>query len=140
VQGSTLAQTLLGIALLQNPDGEGKHAEALRWLSEASSRGGARAAFHLGVMYESGLGVPPDYRRARELYEQAARHGEFLAAVSLARLLSSDKLGAPDVEEATYWYREAVSQEDRVGACPELQEAREYLAARRGRVQDERQP
>jgi localization factor PodJL len=78
-------------------------------------------------MYERGLAVATDTRRARHLYERAAQRGEFLACVWLARLLARDADGGPDQEGALRWYREALSQATRVRDTPELEEARTYV-------------
>jgi TPR repeat protein len=130
--GSLPAQTVLGICLLEGTAGAADHAEAFRWLSAAAERGAARAMAHLGTMYEHGLSVVADGRRARELYEGAARQGEFLACVWLARLLSGDEV--PDRDGALRWYRAGLSQATAVGECTELEEARAYVAAH---VEDE---
>jgi TPR repeat protein len=125
--GSTPAQAILGICLLEGIDCAADYAEAFRWLSAASTRGAARAMAHLGTMYERGLAVPADLDRARELYEAAATRGEFLACVWLARLLAGEGAGGPDQKGALRWYREALSQADRVQDCAELEEARTYV-------------
>ena len=115
--GSLPAQSVLGICLLEGID------------SAASTRGASRAMAHLGAMYERGLAVPADLGRARELYEGAATRGEFLACVWLARLLAREDASHPDQEGALRWYREALSQADRVQDCPEVEEARTYVEA-----------
>jgi TPR repeat protein len=76
--GSLPAQTVLGICLLEGVDCAADYTEALRRRS-ASVRGASRAMAHLGTMYERGLAVPTDLERARDLYESAAKRGEFLA-------------------------------------------------------------
>jgi TPR repeat protein len=132
--GSLPAQAILGISLLVGIDCAIDYAEAFRWLSIASTRGASRAMAHLGTMYERGLAVPADLERARELYEGAATRGEFLACVWLARLLAREGASAPDQEGALRWYREALSQADRVQDSPELEEARTYVESHsRGR-------
>ncbi|MET0555709.1 MAG: hypothetical protein ABW221_21905 [Vicinamibacteria bacterium] len=125
--GSLPAQTILGIRLLEGIECAADHAEAFRWLSAAAERGAARATAHLGTMYERGLTVAPDVGRARALYERAAGSGEFLARVWLARLLSGQ--APPDSDAALRWYRAALSQAHAVEDCPELEEARAYVAA-----------
>ncbi len=124
--GSTPAQALLGICLLEGIDCAVDYTEAFRWLTAASARA-SRAMAHLGTMYERGLAVPVDLERARELYESAAKRGEFLACVWLARLLKREGASGPDNNGALRWYREALAQADRVQDSPELQEARTYV-------------
>ena len=121
--GSTPAQAVLGICLLEGIDCPTDYAEAFRWLSAASRRA-PRAMAYLGTMYERGLAVPADLERARALYEGAAQRGEFLACVWLARLLAREGASGPDQQSALRWYREALSQADRLQDSPELEEAR----------------
>lgn len=130
--GSTVAQCILGITLLQGVDVEPDYSEAFRWLSRASENGAARATLHLGTMYEKGLFVAADALRARDLYQVAAKQGEFLGAVFLARILANGICGYVDEEAAVRWYRKAVSQEASVLGCPELDEARSYIASHEG--------
>ena len=127
--GSTPAQAILGICLLEGIDCAADYPEAFRWLSAASERGAARAMAHLGTLYERGLAVATDARRARDLYERAAKRGEFLACVWLARLLARDGDGGPDQEGALRWYRAALSQASLMQDSPELEEARSYVGA-----------
>ena len=123
--GSTVAQTVLGISLLESRDYPG----ALRWLTAAAENGASRAMVHLGRMFEAGFEVAVDLSRARGLYERAAERGEFLACVLLARLLASGQGGNLDQIGALRWYREALSHSG-VEDCPELEEARAFVAAR----------
>jgi TPR repeat protein len=127
--GSTPAQAVLGIRLLEGIDCPSDYSEALRWLSAASDQGAPRAMAHLGSMYERGLGVVADVARARELYERAATRGEFLACVWLARLLARGDRGAPDHKGAVRWYRAALAQADTAAESPEVGEARSYVEA-----------
>jgi TPR repeat protein len=55
-----------------------------RWL-KVEERGDAEARFHLGQMYEQGLGVDADLPRAQALYLLAARQGEPRAQFALAQ-------------------------------------------------------
>jgi TPR repeat protein len=41
----------------------------------AAARGHGLAKQQLGIMYENGFGVPKDYSKARELYEEAVTSG-----------------------------------------------------------------
>ena len=128
--GSLPAQAVLGIRLLEGIECAVDYDEAFHWLSAASERGASRAMAHLGTMYERGLAVGLDARRARALYERGAQRGEFLACVRLARLLTGDD--PPDSDGALLWYRAALSQAPSVQECPELEEARAYVATHPG--------
>ena len=77
-------------------------------------------------MYESGLGVPVDLARARELYEASALRGEFFGCIFLARLYASGKAGPKDLSAAASWYQKAIEMD--VVEGPELEEARAFLA------------
>jgi len=72
-----------------------------RWI-RAAEGGGADARYHLGLMYEHGLGVDADNASARYWYGVSAQQGHAQAQLALARL--SEALGAPD---AYKWYRSA---------------------------------
>ena len=127
--GSIVAQSVLGIVLLDGIGCDADYAEAFHWLSAASERGASRAIWHLGRMYEAGLHVAVDPHRARSLYERAASRGEFFACVYLARLLASGQLGTISDEEPLRWYRAVLAQAPDVQDCPELEEARSYVAS-----------
>lgn len=45
----------------------------MQWLQLAASRGAVPPKHYLGMMYESGIGVPVDYNMARDLYIEASR-------------------------------------------------------------------
>jgi TPR repeat protein len=54
----------------------GNYAEAQKiWLLDAK-KGNADAQNNLGVLYEKGLGVPPDLTKARDWYLKAANGGK----------------------------------------------------------------
>ena len=52
------------------------YAVAKDWYEKAIAAGHARANFSLGALYEEGLGVPKDPRKALELYRVAKERGE----------------------------------------------------------------
>jgi TPR repeat protein len=125
-RGSLAAQSILGLSYLHGEGVAQDLEEAFRWLTSAAERGAARAEAWLGSMYESGLGVPVDLVRARALYQGAASKGEFFGCIFLARLLARDVAAAGDRTEASRWYAEAIKMD--VAPCPELEEARRFLA------------
>lgn len=57
----------------------GRYAEAKAMLDRAASQGYPRALIQLGYMYDRGLGVPRDPKRARECFGEAARQGYVFA-------------------------------------------------------------
>jgi hypothetical protein len=58
---------------------DGRYADAKTMLEEAASQGYGGALLQLGYLYDRGLGVPRDRRRAREYFEQAATKGYVFA-------------------------------------------------------------
>jgi TPR repeat protein len=54
---------------------EPNHVEAFKWYSEAAKKSHKEAIYHLGLLYEMGLGTSQDYQRAIQLYEQAGQLG-----------------------------------------------------------------
>lgn len=125
--GSVVAQTILGICFLDGIGVEVDYGEAFRLLSHAANKGAMRAQSNLGRMYAEGLGIPKNLSTAVSLYECAAEAGEFFAQISLGRLYSEGDGIEPNPVAARKWYLEAIKQEDRVGDCDELDEARSYL-------------
>lgn len=125
-RGNIVAQSILGICLLEGFGVDRDYAEAFRWLRAASASGAPRAAWHLGTMFEHGLGTREDLRRARELYEFAADRGEFFACVLLARLYRYARGVHEDVSAARPYYSKAASMG--VDECPELVEARQFIS------------
>ncbi|MGC4072545.1 MAG: TonB family protein [Nibricoccus sp.] len=72
--GDAAAQLALGIAAEDNetkPDYEA----AAKWYQRASSGGSGAADWQLGMLYETGEGVPQSYDQARACYERAVERG-----------------------------------------------------------------
>lgn len=109
----------------------GQFEVALKAWTEAADAGSAAAAFNLGVMHDSGTGMPRHAALAAGWYRRAAEAGDLGAQVALARLSEAGGPGLPaDVEEARLWYRVAAA---RTAVDPGdeslLRQARERLAA-----------
>jgi TPR repeat protein len=126
--GSVVAQGILGISYLYGLDTSKDYAIALRWLTSAAARGASRPTFHLGRMHEEGWGLPVDYKRAGQLYQEAADRGEWLAYIHLARMFRYGRGTDTSKQAALEWYGCAVSESETIAPCPELEEAREYVA------------
>ena len=60
--------------------------QAAKYLNIAAEGGKAEAYTVLGVMYESGFGVPKDIRKAREMYQKAVDMGDEAAVEYLENL------------------------------------------------------
>jgi TPR repeat protein len=123
--GSTVARSVLGIALLHGYECAPDHVEAFRLLSLAAERRAPRAMVNLGLMYEQGLGITVDIQRARQLYQAGAEAGEFFGCIFLGRLLANGHAGESSRAEALKWYRRAAEQN--VESRPESDEAKAYV-------------
>jgi hypothetical protein len=62
------------------------YAEALKWFSRAAEQGHAGSQNNLGIMYNSGLGVPKNTTEAIKWWRKAADQGYPDAIESLKRL------------------------------------------------------
>ena len=81
-RGSQGARAMLG--LLDGRRDKEQTVRAMTWLQEAADRGRPEAQFQLGFQYETA--PAPDFRRAFELYEKAARQDYPMAQGNLATL------------------------------------------------------
>jgi uncharacterized protein len=76
------------------------------WLAEAE-KGDVEAQYHVGKIYEGGLGTAPDYAQAAQWYAKAAATGHSPSQFSLAALHEKG-LGVPaDRKKALELYRKA---------------------------------
>ena len=111
------------IAVYQSRD----YAAALSRLDVLAAAGEPRAQTILGLMHESGEGVPPDPARAAEWYRRAAEQGYDPAQYALANLYRAGRGVPKDEEEAAYWYRAAAERGNRWAAArldwPDAEEA-----------------
>jgi tetratricopeptide (TPR) repeat protein len=83
---------------------------AFRLLTPLAERGDARAQHNLGVMYDSGRGIPQDYPKAWKWYRRAADQGIPEAQHNLG-LMHAYGQGVPqNYPEAAKWYRRAAEQ------------------------------
>jgi hypothetical protein len=75
----------------------------LPWYELASKQGHALATNNLAYLYDLGLGVPQDRRRAADLYLQSANLGWPEAMWNLANMYGAGQLGPTDFEAAWVW-------------------------------------
>jgi TPR repeat protein len=110
--GNVKAEEFLGFVYLT---GLNDPQQAMIWLHKASDAGSAHAAYQIGHMYMSGMGVARDISEAVKWLGLAANRGDFPAANDLGFLYSH---GNPqlvkDPVEAMKWYRKAADQGDYV--------------------------
>ena len=85
-------------------------ADDLNLLRKQATEGDAAAQYLLAVKYDSGQGVPRDYREALAWYSKSAEQG-FAAAKNNIGVLYQLGQGVPrDFKEAIKWYRLAAQQ------------------------------
>ena len=104
-----------GIAAFQRQD----YVAASRIFIPLAERGNAAAQAHLGLLFETGRGVPQNYTEAAMWYRRAAEQGDTRAQYSLG-LLYDRGFGVPqDIVEASKWLNLSTA-----AAPPPVREAR----------------
>jgi len=68
------------------------------------------AQSNLGLMYAKGDGVPQDYAKARQWYEQAAAQGNAAAQNNLGTLYFKGEAVPQDYVLARHWYEKSAAQ------------------------------
>jgi TPR repeat protein len=85
----------------RKPGAPERRRDPVRW-DKAAEMGDASARFHLGLMYEKGLGVVSDAQKSEVWYLASARQGDIRAQLALARLYEGTNR-----DLAVDWYRRA---------------------------------
>lgn len=79
-------------------------------LRKSAEAGDASARNELGLLYYEGKGVPQDYRRAKEWFEEAAKQGNAAAQINIGTLYLHGE-GAPrSGQMALFWFSRAADQ------------------------------
>jgi hypothetical protein len=86
--------------------------QAMGWLLKSAKQGHAGAQNDLAGVYREGRGLPPNPRKAFELYRGAAEQGVAEAQRNLGHLYRRGTVVAADADEAVKWYRLAGEQGD----------------------------
>ena len=113
-----LAVLLGGAGLNANADfdegvvayGKGDYATALRAWQPLAEQGDAAAQYNLGLMHETGQGVPQDDKAAAQWFRRAAEQGHASAQNSLGVMYDQGKGVPQDDKAAVQWYRRAAEQ------------------------------
>ena len=85
-------------------------AESLRMVQTMAAQGDPQAQTIIGVLYETGQGVPQDYAQSRQWFEKAAAQGDANAQYFLGTSYSLG-LGVPqDPTQAAKWFKKAAAQ------------------------------
>ena len=87
----------------------GRREEAIALYREAAGRGDLRALVSLGLLMETGDGVPRDPEGALELYEIAAEAGSADGAINLAVALFNGRLVEADPQRAIALFEQAAA-------------------------------
>ncbi len=91
---------------------EGDHTAAAAFWHELAEDGDAIAQFNLGLLYETGRGVPADPEAAAGWYERAALQGVPSAQINLGALYFEGRGLPQDLERAFYWLEVAANGTD----------------------------
>lgn len=88
----------------------GDYATAIKEWRPLAEAGDASAQYNLGVMYETGRGVPQDDQEAVKWYRKAAEQGDASAQHNLGLMYDNGQGVPQDYREALKWYRKAAEQ------------------------------
>jgi len=102
-QGNAEAQNSLGSAL----QAKKRYADALEWYKRAADQGHALATNNIGLLYDLGMGVQQDRRKAFELYSKAADLGWAESMWNMANMYGAGQIGAVDMISACVWTERA---------------------------------
>lgn len=80
-----------------------RYSDARAWFEKAARLGHPRAANSLGHLYDMGLGVPRDRRKALEIYMMASNLGSPDAMWNIAHMHVAGQLDKPDLATACVW-------------------------------------
>ena len=80
-----------------------RYSDARGWFEKAADLGHPRAANSLGYLYDMGLGVPRDRRKALEIYMRASSLGSADAMWNIAHMHIAGQLDKPDLATACVW-------------------------------------
>ena len=81
----------------------GDYAKAARELQYLAEQGDAKAQFDLGLLYDTGRGVPQSNEEALKWYQMAADHGEPRAQYNLGLMYANGQGVQQDNAQAYFW-------------------------------------
>jgi len=88
----------------------GEYSKTVKELRYLAEHGDVRAQYDLGVLYDTGQGVPQDNQEAMNWYHRAAEQGEARAQYNLGLLYANGQGIPQDYAEAYYWITLAAAQ------------------------------
>ncbi len=110
--GLAEAQTVLGLLYRDSEPPLADPVRAAEWLTRAVGQRYPAAFFPLSDLYERGVGVERDLKKADELLRQAADFGEPQAQLKIARYYLTGAFGhvfTQDYRQALDWFKRAAS-------------------------------
>ena len=90
--------------------GRGDFSSAAKLVRKAADDGNAKAQLFLGLMYETGTGVPKDDQQAVAWSRKAAEQGHAAAQRSLGVMYANGRGVPKDDQQAVAWSRKAAEQ------------------------------
>lgn len=81
--------------------------KAISWYRAAADMDHPEAQYNLGIAFIEGIGTEYNPQAAARNFEKAARGGVKEAAYNLGLIHENGLLGAPDMNEAVFWYKTA---------------------------------
>ncbi len=95
--------------------GQGKYVDAYTPLVSAAKAGHAKAAFNLGVMFETKqieakVDSEPDYDQSAYWYDQAARNGHAAGQYRIGLHFMKGRGVAQNRQSAQYWFTKSAAQ------------------------------
>ena len=102
--------SLLGVGLIAVERDALKSKRKVAHLTKAADQGNAGAQKKLGVLYQTGLGVPKDLTKAAELYQKAADRGNAGAQNDLGVLYQTGQGVPEDLTKAAELYQKAADK------------------------------
>ena len=101
---------------------------AADWYRKAADAGSAKARYNLGVLYNTGQGVPKDTRVSAEWYSKAAYQNHAGAQYNLAYLYETGDGVPKNISEARKWYTEVAEKAADKELAADAQEALDRLS------------
>lgn len=105
---AAIADFSKGVAAYKRND----YVSALKEFQPLAEQGNAKAQYNLGLMYDSGEGVPQSSAKALSWYRKAAAQGHPDAQFNLAVAYKNGDGVPKDMASAVEWYRKAAEQGD----------------------------
>ena len=96
--GDPIAMLLLGLSILNNPQGQPDYVSAAKWLSMSAERGIPAAMANLAILYLKGRGVRQDYVFAYMWISKSVTSG-LIEAISLRDEMAS-RLSSVELADA----------------------------------------